>query len=54
MIDRSVASDETHPLGTDYYMETTDVARSSPRDPFYPAAVDQITGAELGGGVSPT
>src|SRR5688572_19768603 len=32
MIDRSVAADATHPLGTFYFMETADPARSDPRE----------------------
>ena len=47
MIDRSVAVDATFPAGTFYYMETTDTARSGPRDGYYPAAVAAITA--LGG-----
>ena len=47
MIDRGVAVDATHPAGTFYYMETTDVLRSGPRDGYYPTAVEVIT--ELGG-----
>jgi uncharacterized protein (TIGR03790 family) len=42
MIDRSVAVDGTRPSGTFYFMHTNDVARSGPRDPFYPAAVSSI------------
>ncbi|HIF41135.1 MAG TPA: hypothetical protein EYQ74_08555 [Planctomycetes bacterium] len=42
MIDRSVATDFTAPLGTVYYMETTDSARSSPRHDKYPLAVDRL------------
>ncbi len=44
LIDRSVAVDGTHPLGTFYYMHTSDVARSGPRDGLYPGAVSAITG----------
>ncbi len=47
MIDRSVAVDGTHPAGTFYFLHTSDPARSSPRDPLFPAAVSSITG--LGG-----
>ena len=47
MIDRSVAVDGMRPLGTFYFMQTTDVTRSSPRDFAYPAAVAKI--ASLGG-----
>ena len=35
MIDRSVAADGTLPGGTFYYMETTDSARSDPRDIYF-------------------
>ena len=42
MIDRSVAADGTFPAGTFYYMETTDVNRSGPRDGYYPTAVADI------------
>jgi len=49
MIDRSVAADATHPTGTFYYMETTDPARSGPRDGAYPGAVNQMAAA---GGVA--
>jgi len=42
MIDRSVAVDGTRPLGTFYYMETTDPARSGPRDPHFDEAIAQI------------
>jgi hypothetical protein len=45
MIDRSVAADATHPAGTFYYMETSDPARSDPRDGAYPAAVAEIAAA---------
>ena len=47
LIDWSVAVDGTHPAGTAYYMETTDEARSGPRDGYYPTAVTDITA--LGG-----
>jgi hypothetical protein len=47
MIDRAVAVDGTHPEGTFYFMETTDEARSGPRDGYYPTAVEIIIG--LGG-----
>jgi hypothetical protein len=43
LIERSAAADATQPGGTFYYVETTDVARSGPRDPFYPEAVSQMT-----------
>ncbi|MCC6909060.1 MAG: hypothetical protein IT430_14045 [Phycisphaerales bacterium] len=42
MIDRSVAADGTHPLGTFYFMKTNDVARSGPRDGLYPIIVSEI------------
>lgn len=45
MIDRSVAADGTHPAGTFYFMETSDAARSGPRDPLYPLVVDLIESA---------
>ena len=45
MIDRSVAVEGTHPIGTVYYMETTDNARSSPRHGAYPTAVTKMLAA---------
>ncbi len=48
LIDWSVAVDGTRPAGTFYYMETTDEARSGPRDGYYPTAVADLTA--LGGG----
>ncbi len=42
MIDRSAAADGTRPGGAFYYVETTDVARSGPRDGLYPAAVAEL------------
>jgi uncharacterized protein (TIGR03790 family) len=45
MIDRSVAADFTAPLGTVYYMETTDSTRSSPRHGKYPTAVTRLNNA---------
>ena len=42
MIDRSVAVDGTQPSGTYYYCETSDTTRSSPRDPFYTPAANEI------------
>ncbi len=42
MIDRSAAVDGTFPAGTFYYCETTDTARSGPRDSDYPARVADI------------
>ena len=42
MIDRSVAADGTLPSGTFYYMETTDAARSGPRDGSFPNTVAKI------------
>lgn len=47
MVDRSVASDGTRPAGTFYYMQTTDVFRSPPRDPLFPSAAGTIV--SLGG-----
>lgn len=47
MIDRSAAADGTRPPGTFYYEQTTDSARSGPRQGAFPAAVTAITG--LGG-----
>ncbi len=47
LIDRSVAVDGTHPVGTFYFMHTSDVLRSGPRDPLFPAAVATLT--SLGG-----
>ncbi|MBI5365262.1 MAG: TIGR03790 family protein [Planctomycetes bacterium] len=47
LIDRSVAVDGTHPVGTIYFMQTTDPARSGPRQGLFPAAVTAIT--NLGG-----
>lgn len=47
MIDRAVAVDGTKPAGTFYYMETTDAARSGPRDSAYDNMVTSIVG--LGG-----
>ncbi len=49
MIDRSVAADGTHPAGTFYYMETTDKARSEPRDGFYPQGVEILAGLGMTG-----
>lgn len=46
-IDRSAAVDGTQPVGTFFFCETTDQARSGPRHDAYPTAVDKITG---GGG----
>lgn len=39
LIERSVAADGSEPLGTFYYMKTTDTARSEPRDPFFADAI---------------
>ncbi|MEM1449730.1 MAG: hypothetical protein AAGI22_11490 [Planctomycetota bacterium] len=44
---RSVAADGTAPSGTFYYMETTDAARSGPRDGLYTEAVMRM--AQAGG-----
>jgi hypothetical protein len=49
MIDRSVAADATHPAGTFYFMETTDPARSDPREGAFNGAVSQIV---LAGGAA--
>ena len=45
MIQRSAGADGSHPSGTVYYMETTDAARSGPRDGAYPEAVTRLIGA---------
>jgi uncharacterized protein (TIGR03790 family) len=42
MIDRSVAADATQPVGTAYYMQTTDLTRSGPRHGAYPQAVTEM------------
>ena len=42
LIQRSVDADGTQPAGTVYFMETTDVARSGPRDGAYPTEVADI------------
>lgn len=42
MVYSSAGADGTHPTGTVYYMETTDAARSAPRDGFYPEAVTRM------------
>ncbi|MFN0135589.1 MAG: dockerin type I domain-containing protein [Phycisphaerae bacterium] len=42
MIDRSVAVDGTRPVGTFYFQETTDNARSGPRDGTYPGVVNGL------------
>ncbi len=42
MIDRSAAVDGTRPIGTFYFMNTTDVSRNV-RQPGYPPAITQIT-----------
>lgn len=42
MIDRSVAADGTRPGGTFYFMKTTDTIRSNPRDPLFPAVINEI------------
>jgi hypothetical protein len=47
LIDRSVTADGTRPVGTFYYEQTTDSARSGPRHNTYPAAVQAII--DLGG-----
>ncbi len=45
LIDRSVAADASQPVGTAYYMETTDLARSGPRHDDYPTAVNRMASA---------
>ncbi len=50
LIDRSTLVDGTRPAGTFYFMETTDVNRSGPRDPAYPSITANINA--LGGGAS--
>ncbi|MEW6071784.1 MAG: hypothetical protein AB1726_04190 [Planctomycetota bacterium] len=45
MIDRSVAIDGTNPVGTFYFMQTSDQARSAPRHGAYPATVAAIIAA---------
>ncbi len=47
LIERSAAVDATQPGGTFYYVETTDAARSAPRDFAYDDAVEQM--ALIGG-----
>jgi uncharacterized protein (TIGR03790 family) len=42
LISRSVAADGTRPSGTFYFMETTDDARSGPRDWTYPGVVTSL------------
>lgn len=42
LVQRSAAADGTHPAGTVYLMETTDPARSGPRDGSYPKEVLDI------------
>lgn len=44
MIGRSVLADGTEPVGSVYYMQTTDVARSGPRHDLYPTAVARVQG----------
>ena len=51
LIDRSVAVDGTRPAGTFYFMETTDSARSDPRDGLFDGAVTAIQA--LGGDAVP-
>ncbi len=48
LIDRSVAADETHPVGTFYLCQTTDVARSGPRHGLYPAVTSAIAALGFG------
>jgi len=45
MIDRSVAVDGIFPVGTTYFMHTTDPLRSGPRDPYYPSVAAAIIAA---------
>ena len=45
LIDRSVGANGTHPMGTAYFMETTDQARSAPRHGIFPTAVTNMTAA---------
>ncbi len=45
LIDRSVAADATFPAGTFYFMQTTDSARSGPRDGSFDAIVAEIQAA---------
>ncbi len=47
MIVRSVGADGTEPMGTAYFMQTTDVARSGPRHAVYPTAAARM--ATVGG-----
>jgi uncharacterized protein (TIGR03790 family) len=56
MIDRSLTADGSHPVGTFYFVQTTDPARSTPRDPFFDDAVASLAslgaiGVHLGDGV---
>lgn len=41
-LDRSAAVDGTRPVGTAYFCQTNDIARSGPRHGFYPAASASI------------
>ncbi len=45
LIERSASVDGSHPLGSVYFMQTTDAARSTPRHGAFPAAVSAITAA---------
>ncbi len=47
MIDRSAAADATEPAGTFYLMKTSDVVRSSVRDPFFAEVINTVS--SLGG-----
>ena len=47
LVQRSAAADGTHPVGTSYFMQTGDWARSSPRHGAYPAVAAAIVA--LGG-----
>jgi hypothetical protein len=42
LVDRSVAADGTFPLGTTYFMHTTDTTRSAPRHGAYPNIASAI------------
>lgn len=45
MIDTSVGADGTFPTGTFHFLQTSDTARSGPRQDFYAEAVNRITSA---------
>ncbi|TWT43829.1 hypothetical protein RAS1_02290 [Phycisphaerae bacterium RAS1] len=48
MIDRSVAADGTRPAGTFYFMQTSDVDRSGPRDDLFAQVRDRIVNVDGG------